>query len=216
VWLDTDPDRCGLLPFAFGDAPIFDAYRDWALDVPMFFVYRNEKYTAAGGMTFRRFLADGFHGERATLGDWELHLSTLFPEVRLKHYLEVRGADSGPLDLVFALPALWRGVLYDADACAAAWKLVADLPMDERERVRREVPRAGLETRMGKKTIRDLAGELVKIATAGVKRLGGGEAALLDPLAHIVKTGRTPATRMLDVWKRTGGDVGKMIAALRY
>jgi glutamate--cysteine ligase len=216
VWLETDPDRCGLLPFAFREAPIFEAYRDWALDVPMFFVYRNDQYTPAGGMTFRRFLAEGFQGERATLADWELHLSTLFPEVRLKHYLEVRGADSGPLNLVYALPALWRGLLYDGDACQAAWRLVADLSMDERERVRREVPRGGLETRMGRRKVRDLAGELVHIATAGVRRLGGGEAALLDPLVHIVESGRAPAQRMLDVWKRTGGDVGKMIAALRY
>jgi glutamate--cysteine ligase len=216
VWLDTDPDRCGLLPFAFEDRPIFDSYREWALDVPMFFVHRDGKYMAAGGMTFRRFMAEGFHGERATMADWELHLSTLFPEVRLKHYLEVRGADSGPLDMVFALPALWRGLLYDADACAAAWQLVAKVPYEERERVRREVPRGGLETRLGGKTLRDLGGELVKIASAGVRRLGNGEAAMLDPLAHIVKTGRTPATRMLDVWQRTGGHVAKVIAALRY
>ena len=216
VWLDTDPDRCGLLPFAFQDAPIFDAYRDWALDVPMFFVQREGKFIPAGGMTFRRFMAEGFHGERALMSDWELHLSTLFPEVRLKHYLEVRGADSGPLDMVFALPALWRGLLYDEQACAAAWQLVAKVPMEERERVRREVPKAGLETRLGKKTLRDLGGELVKIAANGVRRLGSGEAAMLDPLSHIVKTGRTPATRMLDVWHRTGGEVTKVIAALRY
>src|SRR5262245_36459114 len=163
-------------------------------------------------MTFRRFLEEGFRGERATLSDWELHLSTLFPEVRLKHYLEVRGADSGPLDMVYALPALWRGLLYDDQASAAAWQLVAGLPYDERERVRREVPRGGLKTRMGGKTLHDLARELLAIATAGVRRLRSGDVALLDPLAHVIESGRTPAQRMLDVWKRTGGDVKQVIA----
>jgi glutamate--cysteine ligase len=216
VWLETDPDRCGILPLAFDDPEtLFARYADWALDVPMFFVYRGA-YTPAEGMTFRQFLAQGFRGERATLGDWELHLSTLFPEVRLKRYLEVRGADAGPADLVQALPALWRGLLYDSEACAAAWALVASLHRDERETLRREVPRQGLAVRVRDHTIGDLAGELIAIARAGLERLGGGDASLLAPLERVAAERRVPAEHVLETHARCGGDPARMIPALRY
>ncbi|HJZ85080.1 MAG TPA: glutamate--cysteine ligase [Polyangia bacterium] len=216
VWLETDPDRCGLLPFAFdsGDA-LFERYAEWALDVPMFFVYR-DSYVPAGGLTFRRFLREGFRGQRATLSDWELHLSTLFPEVRLKRYLEMRGADSGPVELVRALPALWRGLLYDRDACAAAWQLVADLSMDEREQLRRDVPRQALEARVRGRSVRELARELIAIAKAGAKRLLRHEARLLAPLERIVEEGRVPADRVLDAYAAAAGDTAALMAAVRY
>jgi glutamate--cysteine ligase len=217
VWLETDPDRCGLLPFVFEKslAGLFERYTEWALDVPMFFVYRGA-YVPAGGMTFRRFMRDGFMGERATMDDWKLHLSTLFPEVRLKQYFEVRGADSGPFSLVRALPALWMGLLYDRDACDAAWQLVGDLTMPEREAMRRDVPRQGLSARAGRHTVADLARELVTIARAGLHRLATGEDALLDPVERIAREGRVPAEDVLDAHARTGGDPAAMIPLIRY
>ena len=125
IWLETDEDRCGLLPFVFEPSFCFRDYVEWALDVPMFFVVRDGAYRPVGGMTFRRFMAEGFEGETATMRDWEIHLSTLFPEVRLKRYIELRGADAGPMPMAVALGALWRGLLDDHDARAAAWELVA-------------------------------------------------------------------------------------------
>ena len=125
IWQHTDPDRSGLLPFAFEDGFGYRDYVEWALDVPMFFVVRDGRYAAANGMTFRRFMTEGRDGERATLDDWARHLTTLFPEVRLKHVIEVRGADAVPPGLTCSLPALWKGLLYDAGARQAAWELVA-------------------------------------------------------------------------------------------
>jgi glutamate--cysteine ligase len=110
IWLETDEDRCGLLPFVFNEGSGFRAYVDWALDVPMFFVVRDGVYHPADGMTFRRFLREGWQGNRATMGDWEVHLSTLFPEARLKRYIEIRGADAGPMPVAIGLAALWRGL----------------------------------------------------------------------------------------------------------
>ncbi len=214
AWLDTDPDRCGLLPFAFGPPEqVWDAYVEWALDVPMFFVWRDEEYRPAGGMTFRRFLAEGFHGERATVGDWELHLSTLFPEVRLKQYLEVRGADAGPLPMVRALPALYRGLLYDGAARAAAWALVDGWTMEEREALRREVPRLGLRAEVRGRPILPLARELVAIARAGLARLGDDDPALLAPVEEIAASGRTVADRWIDAAAAAPG-TAQLIATL--
>jgi glutamate--cysteine ligase len=215
VWLDTDEDRCGLLPFVFEPGFGFAQYVDWALGVPMFFVVRDGVYRPAGGITFRRFLEEGWQGERATMGDWEIHLSTLFPEVRLKRYIEVRGADSAPLPFASALGALWRGLLDDAEARQAAWSLVAGWPYVERLRLRREVPTSGLQTRVAGRTLAELAVELCRIARAGLDRVteGAGDQPLLDPLFAAAEAGRTPADEMLDDFKATGGDPGKLVAA---
>ena len=124
IWQHTDPDRSGLLPIAFEDGFGYRDYVEWALDVPMFFVVRDGRYAAANGMTFRRFMTEGRAGERATLDDWARHLTTLFPEVRLKRVIEVRGADAVPPGLTCSLPAIWKGLLYDAGARQAAWELV--------------------------------------------------------------------------------------------
>jgi glutamate--cysteine ligase len=215
IWLDTDEDRCGLLPFAFEPGFGFAQYVEWALGVPMFFVVRGGVYHPAGGITFRRFLEQGWQGERATLLDWEIHLSTLFPEVRLKKYIEVRGADSAPLPFASALGALWRGLLDDRDARQAAWALVADWPYLERMRLRREVPTAGLQARVAGRTLAELAVELCRIARVGLGRLpeGSGDQPLLDPLLEYAQAGRSPADDMLADFHALGGDPQKLIAA---
>jgi glutamate--cysteine ligase len=217
-WLDTDPDRCGLLPFVFApEAPerLYADYADWALDVPMFFLRRDGVYRPVGGVTFRRFLAEGLDGERATAADWELHLSTLFPEARLKQYLECRGADASHLGLVTALPALYRGLLYDAQARAAAWSLVAGWSFAEREEVRREVPREGMATRVRGRPLGGLCRELVAIAREGLRRLGADEdLALLEPVEAIAAAGRSYADEIRQAYQASGGDVAALIAKL--
>lgn len=216
-WLEMDDDRCGLLPFVFDagiETQLFRRYTEWALDVPMFFVHRRGQYLPADGMTFRRFLADGFQGERATMADWELHLSTLFPEVRLRPYVEMRAADAGSRGMVKALPALYRGVLYDAEARRAAWELVAAWSFAERQALRRDVPRLGLGAEVRGQRIHDRCRALVEIARAGLVRLGD-DATLLDPVLEVAETGRTQADRMLAAYHAAHGDVAAFIAAIR-
>jgi glutamate--cysteine ligase len=215
IWQETDPDRCGLLPFVFEDRDVFAAYTEWALDVPMFFVHRGD-YRPAGGITFRRFMRDGFAGERATIDDWALHLSTLFPEARLKKYLEVRGCDAGSFQMIAALGVLMRGLLYDPDAMSAAIALTADLDFAERLRVWREVPRGGLATRIGSTTIGDLARELHVIARDGVSRQEPTELIYLEPVRDIVEQGRTQADEVAAIWRRHEGDMAAIIRDLSY
>ena len=213
IWLEADEARCGLLPFAFQDGFGFRQYAEWALDIPMFFVVRRGTYHPAGDFTFRRFLREGFQGERATMGDWETHLSTLFPEVRLKRYIEVRGADAGPMDMALGLAALWRGILEDAEARRAAWTLVKNHSFAERETLRREVPRAGLRAKLGSRTMKELAQDLVAIAHQGLQRLpdGPADAALLEPLAARAKSGRSPADDMLADYEKAKGDPATLV-----
>jgi len=213
IWLDTDEARCGLLPFVFGERFGFRDYAEWALDVPMFFVIRRGAYHPVGGMTFRRFLRDGWERERATMGDWETHLSTLFPEVRLKRYIEVRGADAGPMPMAEGLAALWRGLLEDAEARHAAWALVKGASLSERETLRREVPRAGLRGRFMGRPMTELAKDLVAIARRGLSRLpaGAADATLLDAVTARAEAGRAPADDMLDDHEACGGDPAALI-----
>jgi glutamate--cysteine ligase len=225
-WLDTDPQRCGLLEFALGtDEPtsVYRAYAEWASDVPMFFVFRQGTFRPMpAGFTFRRLLREGYGGERASLADFELHLSTVFPEVRLKRTLELRGADSGPLSMVEALAPLARGLLYDRTACAAAWSLVAALSWAERQQLRLDVPRQALEARAQRHSLRELAIELVAIARDGLRRLGAtpAELALLDPLADVAVTGRPWSARLLDQFGSNLGEdpasLSKVVDALAY
>ncbi|HET8613327.1 MAG TPA: glutamate--cysteine ligase, partial [Sphingomonas sp.] len=160
IWTDTDPARTGMLPFVFEDGFGFERYADYMLDVPMYFVFRDGKYIDVAGQSFRDFM-DGrlaaLPGERPTLADWKDHLSTAFPEVRLKTFLEMRGADSGPADRIVALPALWAGLLYDRSALDAAWDLVKDWTNEEHEQLRRDVPRLGLKTPFRGGTLADIA-----------------------------------------------------------
>ena len=208
VWLDTDPDRCGFVPGVFGAGFGFRDYAEWALDVPMFFVVRDGHFHPAEGMTFRRFMTLGWRGQRATMGDWQTHLSTLFPEVRLKRYIEVRGADAGPMPMAIGLAALWRGLLDEPDARRAAWELVRAASVDDREALRRQVPRAGFAASFAGRSLRDLAVDLVAIARAGLRRLPGGEAdaALLEPLAARAADARCPADDLLDDFRAAKGD----------
>jgi len=214
IWLETDEDRCGLLPFVFEPGFAFRDYVEWALDVPMFFVARGGTLRPVDRLTFRRFLAEGFEGQDATLRDWEVHLSTVFPEVRLKRYIELRGADAGPMPTAVALGALWRGLLDDPDARTAAWELVAKHTFAEREALRREVPRAALQARLGSRRLQELAVELVRISDAGLARLPGGEEdrPLLAPLWAYAAAGRTPADDLLDDFEAAGGDRAKLVA----
>jgi len=218
IWTDTDPSRTGMLPFVFEDGFGFERYCDYALDVPMYFVYRDGRYIDAAGLSFRDFLAGrlaALPGQLPTLDDWRDHLSTAFPEVRMKSYLEMRGADGGPWNRICALPALWVGLLYDRAALAAAWALVRGWTRDDHQRLRAEVPRLGLRAgRPGGGTLRDLAGEVLEIADSGLKaraRLNGAgdsEQGFLDPLREIARSGMTPADRMLEAYHhRWQGDV---------
>ena len=215
IWRDTDRARAGLTPFAFDRADVFTAYAEWALDVPMYFVYRGG-YQPAGGMTFRTFMRDGWRGEHATRGDWGLHLSTLFPEARLKRLIEVRGCDCGSLPMIEALGPFCRGLLYDDDARAAATALTAGLSMDDRQRLADDVPRAGLAARAGSRTLGELAKELVAIVKTGLARQAPSAVGLIDPVIDIAETGRTQADRAVDIWRNANGDVPKMIAAMAH
>jgi glutamate--cysteine ligase len=215
IWSDTDPDRTGLLPFVFADGMGFERYVDYLLDVPMYFVYRDGRYIDVAGQSFRDFLAGrlpGLPGELPSLSDWSDHLTTAFPEVRLKQFLEMRGADSGPWGRLCALPALWVGLLYDGAALEAALHLVADWTAEEREELRREVPRTGLKTRFRNGTVRDISVAMVAIADSGLKRRarrdakGRDETMFLEPLREIVTTGRSPSERLLHSYATRWGE----------
>jgi glutamate--cysteine ligase len=226
AWTDTDPDRTGMLHFVFEDGFGFESYARYALDVPMYFVKRHGRYIDAAGQSFRAFI-DGelpaAPGERANLHDWEEHLATIFPEVRLKTFLEMRGADTGPKTRLCALAALWIGLLYDDAALAAAWDLAKGWTADEREAIRVEAARVGLKAEVGGRTLRDVALDVLAIAREGLKRRARIGAALTDEtgyltdLDEIAETGITPAERWLDhyngPWR---GEVSPVFEAAAY
>jgi glutamate--cysteine ligase len=216
AWLETDPARCGLLRFVFEPGASFQGYADWAADVPMFFIYRDGHYHSLAGQsfTFRRFLTDGWRDERATAADWELHLSTLFPEVRLKRYLEVRQADASTREMVRALPALWRGVFANADSRRAAWALVSGMSWDERLRAQQEVPRLGLRASLAGASLHPKARELVSIAVSGLDSVEPAARPLLAPLEEIVATGRTVADAIRERFVAAGDDAYKILDAI--
>ncbi|MBF0463376.1 MAG: glutamate--cysteine ligase [Magnetococcales bacterium] len=212
IWRHTDPDRCGWLPFVFAPGFGFARYVEYALDVPMLFLYRQGQYHDAGGTPFRAFLAGRLPrlpGQHPTLADWETHLSTLFPDVRLKRYLELRGADAGNSATLCALPAFWKGLLYDRAALEAAWALVADWSLAERAQIHREVPRLALQTPIPRGgTLRTLAEQILPLAEAGLARqgrrneMGCDETIYLRHLAQIVTSGLTPAERLLEAYRQ--------------
>jgi glutamate--cysteine ligase len=216
IWRDTDRARCGLLPFVFARDDVFAAYTEWALDVPMYFVYRHAYHAAPPDLTFRKFMRDGWNGEHATRADWALHLSTLFPEARLKKFIEVRGCDCGSLEMIQALAPFVRGLLYDADARAAAIALTAKLTPADRERLADDVPRAGFAARAGARTVGELAKDLVAIARTGLKRVAPQSLELVAPVEAIAASGRTQADRMIEVWNRHAGDRAALITALAH
>jgi glutamate--cysteine ligase len=223
IWQHTDPDRTGLLPFAFEPGFGYREYVEWALDVPMFFVVRDGRYQSADGISFRRFMTDGWRGERATLDDWSRHLTTLFPEVRLKHVIEVRGADAVPPGLTCSLPALWKGLLYDAAARDAAWRLVAGSSHEERDAGRAEVARRGLAARFAGRRVLELAGELAAISREGLRRIAHAgrrdpdETAYLDPVSEQLELGMSPGQVVLDRWESEWGrSLDRLIEYARY
>ncbi len=206
IWTDTDPDRCGILPFVFEDGFGFERYADYILDVPMYFIYRDGNYLDVSGRSFRDYLAgtlEGFEGHYPTIGDWENHLSTVFPEVRLKKFIEMRGADGGPWARLCALPAFWTGLLYDDDARSEAYDLISDFSVDEHANLRDNVPRTALSTPHRGGTLRDLALEVLTIAHGGLCRrgvtdpVGLDETHFLRPLFQIAESGLTPAEELL-------------------
>jgi glutamate--cysteine ligase len=215
VWEETDPDRCGLLPFAFEPGFDDDAYRryaEWALDVPMVFLRRDDRYLPTGSHTFRRFLAEGLHGHRPSLLDWEDHLSTLFPEVRVKGVVEVRAADACDADMTRAVLALWKGILYDQQARDWAWDAVRRFSVGERRALMVAAGRQALEARAPDgRTLAQLAGTLLDAAEAGLCRQnacgeqGEDERKFLAPLRARAESGRSPADEALEVFRR-GGD----------
>jgi len=212
IWRDVDRQRSGLVPFVFDRDDLFDAYTEWALDVPMYFLYRGGYRAVPGGLTFRQFMAEGWNGEHANGEDWALHLSTLFPEGRLKKFIEVRGADCGSLDMIQALAPFMRGLLYDRTACEDAIALTAHLSYAQREELADHVPRLGLKTPgMG-----DLAKQLVAIAREGLSRIAPEALPLIAPIEEIAATGRTQADKIIDIWQRNAGDRKALIAALAH
>ena len=200
IWRHTDPDRTGLLPIAFDEGFGYERYVDWALDVPMFFVVRDGRYRAMNGKTFRRFLAEGHDGERATLADFERHLTTLFPEARVKRIVEVRCADAVPPELLCTIPALWKGLLYSEDARGAARELTRAWSADDRDAAFAAVARCGLAAETPGGTALDLARELERIARRGLSQIGNDEARFLDPLGELLERGRSPGEEVLERW----------------
>ena len=227
IWTDTDPHRTGMLPFVFEDGFGYQRYADYMLDVPMYFVYRDGKYIDAAGLSFRDFMAGELSvlpGETPTPSDWVDHLSTAVPEVRLKSFLEMRGADGGPWNKICALPAFWVGLLYDDAALDAAWDEVKHWTADDHQRIRDQVPTLALATRGPRgRTFRELAGPILDIAHAGLsarKRLnasGDDETGFLDPLREIVASGKTPAETLLDRYNGAwGGDITRIYDEMAF
>ncbi len=226
IWTDTDPDRCGIPRFVFNEGAGFEDYLQFALDVPMYFLIRDHRYidlTRPPGLTFRQFMERGYDGERATLEDWGNHLTTIFTEVRLKKYIEIRSADSQPPPLMLALPALCKGILYDADCTLAAWDLVKRWSYEERLKLDDLAHKAGLEAPVGRLRLKDLAVELMQIAMVGLARQqalnerGEDESIYLVRLFDQVRNGYNQANLVVARWKGPWNyDLSRMVAGVSY
>ena len=225
IWTDTDNARAGMLPFVFEDGFGFERYVDYALDVPMYFVYRDGRYIDVAGKSFRDFLARKIpeiaHIE-PTMADWADHLTTIFPEVRLKRFLEVRGADGGTWRRICGLPALWTGIFYDSSALDAAWDLVKDWRKEEREAMRAAVPALAFKTPFRDATVLELARQMLIIATKGLERRaaengGRTEIGFLEPLQDLVDRGYTRADELLAAYKgEWKGDLCRLFDAYNF
>jgi len=226
IWTDTDADRCGMLDWVFDDDMGFERYIEYALDVPMYFVYRDGRYIDASGQSFRDFLAGklpALPGEKPMLSDWDDHLTTLFPEVRLKRFMEMRGADGGPWRRLCALPALWAGLCYDSQSLDEAWQLCRDFTSAERNHLRDQAPIHGLATPFRGGTLQDLAKQVVAIAQAGLRRrafLDGqdrDESIYLNQLAEIAESGQSAADHLLSLYEgRWNGSVDPVFSEFAY
>ncbi len=226
IWRDTDNARAGMLPWVFEPGMGFERYVDYALDVPMYFIKRGDKYIDVAGQSFRDLLAGklaSVPGERATISDWANHVSTIFPEVRLKRYIEMRGSDGGPWMRIPALPAFWVGLLYDEGVLDAAWNLVKDWTAQERQKLRDDVTRLGLKATIRGRTMLELAKEVLALARKGLERrgrrdtLGRDETTYLKPLEEIAERGGTPAEELLDKFHGSwGGSVDPVYQEYAY
>ena len=228
VWRHMDDARTGMLPFVFEEGFGFEAWVEYALDVPMYFVYRDGQYINALGQSFRDFLKGdlpALPGETPTLSDWADHLTTCFPEARIKKFLEMRGADGGPWRRLCALPAFWVGLCYDQSSLDAAWDLVKGWDAETREELRIQASRDGLQAQVGKINMHDLAKEVVAISEAGLKARAmpgaGGmvpdETHFLNALKDSLETGKTPADELLDRYHGDwNGDISRIFADYSY
>ena len=225
IWVHTDPDRCGIVRGVFDEGFGFEAYTEWCLAVPAMFILREGRWIALGGMPFGRFLAEGFEGHRATMADWQLHLTTIFTEARLKTFIEVRCADSLRPDDVLVVPAFWKGLLYDAEARAAAWELIAGWPFEERLVLWHTAPGYGLATPTPDgRTIFDLARDLLSLSLDGLTRQavldpqGRDETIYLESFAdRLLETGRCPADELSALWVgEWAGDPARLVEWCRY
>jgi glutamate--cysteine ligase len=223
IWTDTDKSRSGMLKFAFSPDVSFAHYVEYALDVPMYFIIRNKNYVDMTATTFRQFLAYGWNGQRATLEDWHDHLTTLFPETRIKRYIELRSADSQPPELMPALSAIVKGAFYESDCLDAAWDLVKDWTWDERMQVYLDSHRDALAARIRRYSLLDLSKELLQIALEGLRRqkmfnaLGEDETIYLEPLDKLLALGKCPADLLIEKWQgELHQDIRKLIAYSAY
>jgi glutamate--cysteine ligase len=226
IWRDTDPDRTGMLPWAFESGMGFERWVDYVLGVPMYFVKRGERYIDVAGESFRDLMSGRLAqlpGERATISDWVNHVSTVFPEVRLKRYLEMRGADSGPWRRFPALSAYWVGLLYDEDVLESAWAMVKDWTAQERQKLRDDVPRLGFKATVRGQSVLDLARATLGLAEGGLKRRsrldsnGRDETQYLQPIEEIVARGMTSAEQLLEKFDgRWGGSVAPVFEEFAY
>ena len=223
IWRDTDPDRCGLIPFVFDPDFGYERYVEWALDVPLFFVVRDGAYHPGDGTTFRQFMDRGFADTRPTMADWDLHLTTLFPDVRLKRIIEVRGADTVPREGICALPALWKGLLYDEAALEAVWRLLGKVTTTQLDAGQLDVARLGLRAQMAGRPVLDWARELVAIASEGLRRIAErgetdqDERNFLDPLHAQIEIGKSPGEVIAERWRGEWGHrPERLIEATRY
>jgi glutamate--cysteine ligase len=226
IWQATDRNRCGTLELAFRDDAGFEDYVEYALDVPMYFLARDHQYrnlTVPPGLTFRQFMERGFGQERATLEDWGNHLTTIFTEVRLKKYIEIRTADSQPPILMLALSALCKGILYDDDCLSGAWDLVKRWSFAERLALTDAAHQIGLDARAGRISLRELASELLNIAMIGLVRQhcvnerGDDESVYLLHLLDQVRMGHSQASLTIECWKgRWNYDVRRLVEGCSY
>jgi glutamate--cysteine ligase len=226
IWTDTDNDRCGTLPFVFESGFGFERYVDYMLDVPMYFVYRKGTYIDAAGQSFRDFIKGklpALPGEYPTMADWVDHLTTAFPEVRLKRFLEMRGADGGPWNRLCALPAFWVGLLYDRGALDAAWDIVKDWTEEERDAMRADVPKSALKTPFRSGTVGDIARDVLLLACDGLKQrarldsLQRDECYFLNPIFQIAESRLTPAEELLSAYhRRWQGDIDPVFKEYSY
>jgi glutamate--cysteine ligase len=227
VWRHTDSDRWSLLPFAFdpefGEGTAYRRYAEWALDVPMFLIVRDGHSLPAHGLTFREFMARGFQGQRATLADWVVHLTTVFPEVRMKGVIETRGVDAVPGAQVCALPAFWKGLLYDDDALAAGLDRLRRWSFSDVDALHAAVARDGLRAKAPDGPVLEVARELLALSRRGLQRIGArnasgqDESLYLDSLARIVERGASPAAQLLEAWNGPWArDVSRLVEYVKY